>query len=348
MDLSKITLVILSHNRQHCLEKTLSFYQDLNIRLLVLDNSPLPLDEKFISKNCSYLNIDEPFAKRSAIAASLVKTPYTIIGADDEIYLPSSLFKMLGFLEANPDYVAAGGYALAVWEYGPTIAASWAYPRTFGYHNDESEPFSRIAKHTGNGISPLTSFFTCNLTRTWAAQDCLTMYAKAPILATDAISVLTICGAGKSKYLNLVYWVRNWNQSPRSHSGWNRKVFLHEWWADTENDLKAGQFATELERIYRKFTDLPTFSSSWELIIKSDATLQKRISPVKSLIRTVGENRTIKSLKYQVKSILIPRKLPPTIGLVSLQMREKGIYIPEEEIHTAADIVASLLPYESW
>jgi hypothetical protein len=174
------------------------------------------------------------------------------------------------------------------------------------------------------------------------------MYAKAPILATDAISVLTICGAGKSKYLNLVYWIRNWNQSPRSHSGWDRRKFLHEWWADTENDSKARQFATELEQIYKKFTDSPTFSSSWALIIKSDETLQKRIPPVKAFIRTVGEIRAMKSLKYQIKSILIPRKLPPTIGLVSLHMREKGIFLPEKEIQSAAEIVASLLPYESW
>lgn len=348
MDLSKITLVILSHNRQHCLRKTLSFYKDSKIRLLVLDNSPTTLEPEYIPENCNYLNIDEPFAIRSARAAELVTTPYTIIGADDEIYLPVSLERMQDFLDLNPDYVAVGGYAVAVWEYGPSIAAAWAYSRTFGYHNEELEPLDRIAKHTGNGNSPLTSFFTCNLARTWAAQECLSMYAKAPVLATDAISVLTICGAGKSKYLDLVYWIRNWNQSPRSHSGWNRKVLLHEWWEDAKNKTASIRFAAELEATYRKYTDLPTFSEAWSLILKSDKATQKRVWLVGAYLRTVGEIRTLKTIKYHIKRNIRPNTLPITADGLSHQMHRQGIDIPFDEFDAATGIVASLLPYESW
>ncbi len=348
LDLSRTTLIILSRNRQHCLRKILPFYQGVNLQILVLDNSPAALDPRFIPDNCTYFNADEPFAIRSARAAELVTTPYTIIGADDEIYLPSSLQRMQNFLDLNLDYVAVGGYAMAVWEYGPKIAATWAYEKTYRYHNDETEPLKRIAKHTGNGTSPLTSFFTCNLTRTWAAQECLSMYAKAPVLATDAISVLTICGAGKSKYLDLVYWVRNWNQSPKSHAGWNRKVFLHEWWADSNNRLAADQFATELELVYQKYTALPTFASAWDLILDSDKSLQKRESSLKVLIRSFNERRTFKSIRFRVKSIFHPKGLPTTVEVISHRMSERGIYIPKIELHSATSIVATLLPYKSW
>jgi glycosyltransferase domain-containing protein len=348
MDLSKITLVILSHNRQHCLQKTLSFYKDSGIQLLVLDNSPARLALEYIPKNCTYYNSDEPFAVRSAKAAGLVSTPYTIIGADDEIYLPKSLEEMQKFLDLNPDYVAVGGYAIAVWEYGPTVAAAWAYSRTYGYHNEEFEPLDRIAKHTGNGESPLTSFFTCNLARTWVAQECLTMYAKAPLLATDAISVLTICGAGKSKYLDLVYWIRNWNQSPRSHSGWNRKISLHEWWEDSSNELALLRFSEELEATYRKYTSLPTFMDAWTLILKSDKATQKRESLIRGSLQTIGEIKTLKRFKYHVKSLLSPKTLPVTAEELSHQMLEKGIVIPIKEFQNATEIVARILPYESW
>jgi glycosyltransferase domain-containing protein len=348
MDLSKITLVILSHNRQHCLRKTLSFYKDSGIQLLVLDNSPAKLPPEFIPENCTYFNSDDPFAVRSAKAAGLVTTPYTIIGADDEIYLPKSLEKMQEFLDLNPDYVAVGGYAIAVWEYGPTIAATWAYSRTYGYHNDELEPLDRIAKHTGNGESPLTSFFTCNLARTWVARECLTMYAKAPLLATDAISVLTICGAGKSKYLDLVYWIRNWNQSPRSHSGWNRKIFLHEWWEDSRNELASFRFSEELETTYRKYTSLPTFSDAWSLILKSDKVTQKHVSLARSKIQTIGEIQALKRVKYYVKSFFSPKTLPLTSDELTYQMLKKGISIPLNEFQNAAEIVAHIMPYESW
>ena len=348
MDLTQITLVILSHNRQHCLKKTLQFYKSTSLNLLVLDNSPLPLESEFIPSNCRYINIDESFAVRSARASALVETPYTIIGADDEIYLPSSLEKMQDFLDKNDDYVAVGGYAMAVWEYGPTIAASWAYKKTFKYHNNADTPLERIQLHTGGGSSPLTSFFTCNLTRTWAVQECLVMYAKAPVLATDAISVLTICGAGKSKYLDLIYWVRNWNQSPRSHAGWDRHVFLHEWWLNPENLQARDKFIADLSSVYSKYTSESNFLASWSLILKSDESLRSRVPVFKSKIRSLNETRLFKSIKYLIKRLIKPQLLPTTVSKLSAELESLEIFIPILELDRATNLVSKLLPYESW
>lgn len=348
MDLTRSTLVILSHNRQHCLKQTLQFYKSTSLKLLVLDNSPLPLESEFIPSNCRYININESFALRSARAAALVETPYTIVGADDEIYLLSSLEKMQEFLDKNDDYVAVGGYAMAVWEYGPTIAASWAYKRTFRYHNNADTPLGRIQLHTGGGSSPVTSFFTCNLTRTWAVKDCLSMYAKAPLLATDAISVLTICGAGKSKYLDLVYWVRNWNQSPRSHAGWDRRVFLHEWWLKPENEQKREMFIGDLSSVYSKYTSETNFSTAWSLILKSDESLQRRVPVFKSKIRSLNENRRLKRVKYSIKRLTKPQLLPTTVSKLSAEMELLNIFIPKLELEKATALVSKLLPYESW
>lgn len=348
MNLEKITLVILSHRRQQCLKQTLQFYGSTGINLLVLDNSPEPLNESFVPENCRYINVDEPFAQRSARAASLIETPYTIIGADDEVYLPSSLQIMQNFLDNNPDYVAVGGYAMAIWEYGPTIAASWAYQRTYQYHNNADTPLGRISRHTGEGKNPITSFFTCNLTRTSIVQECLRMYAKAPVLATDAISVLTICGAGKSKYLDVVYWVRNWNQSPRSHAGWNRQVFLHEWWVDPENCNAKNQFVMDLSSLYRKYSLDEDFSSAWNMILNSDQVLQKRVSLAKNRIRELGENTLLKTMKFHLKKYIRPHSLPKTVSDLSSAMMAKGILIPELEIKHATTLVSKLLPYDSW
>ena len=348
MDLTRSTLVILSHNRQHCLKQTLQFYKSTSLKLLVLDNSPLPLESEFIPSNCRYININESFALRSARAAALVETPYTIVGADDEIYLPSSLEKMQEFLDKNDDYVAVGGYAMAVWEYGPTIAASWAYKRTFKYHNNADTPLERIQLHTGGGSSPLTSFFTCNLTRTWAAQECLVMYAKAPVLATDAISVLTICGAGKSRYLDLIYWVRNWNQSPRSHAGWNRQVFLHEWWLNPENAHARDKFTADLASVYSKYTSESNFLAAWSLILKSDESLRRRTLVFKSKIRSFSENRLFKSIKYSIKRLIKPQSLPATVSKLSAEMESLEIFIPILELNGATNLVSKLLPYKSW
>jgi hypothetical protein len=159
---------------------------------------------------------------------------------------------------------------------------------------------------------------------------------------------LTICGAGKSKYLDHVYWIRNWNQSPRSHSGWNRKVLLHEWWENPKNKSASIRFSAELESIYRKHTHLPTFSEAWSLILKSDKAIQKRVSLVGAFLRNIGEIRAFKTLKYHVKSLVIPNTLPDTVEDLSHKMHRKGIEIPFGEFDSATKIVASILPYESW
>lgn len=348
MNLSDITLVILSYHRQHCLKATLGFYRDTNLNILVLDNSPEPLSGQHIPPNCRYILSKTDFAARSSQASLLIDSKYTIIGADDEVYLPNALFEMKDFLDNHEDYVAVGGNAIAVWRYGNYIAGSWAYKRTFGYHNNESSPYNRIRKHTGNGVAPLTSFFTCNLTRSKFAQTCLRTYGQAPVLATDALSVLTICGGGKSKYLNVLYWIRNWNQSPRSHKGWDRTVYLHEWWKNPINLNAKTKFEIILNQIYSEFGDSNSFKKSWELILKSSAAMESQVSSFKMLTRRLSENVVIVRLKFVIKKAFFPTKLPSNSREELNSMRRAGIDFDEDEALRAMGLVSKQIPYKDW
>jgi glycosyltransferase domain-containing protein len=347
-DLSKITLLILSRNRQHCLKETLQFYRSTNLNILVLDNSPEPLDLHYVPENCRYINLKLDFAQRCAKAVELIDTPYTIIGADDELYIPESLNVMQEFLDLNPNYVAVGGYAIAVWRYGPSIAANWAYQRTYKYHNEGETPYERIRVHTGEGVNPLTSFFTCNLTRTSIAKSCLEVYSKAPVLATDAISVFTICGAGKSKYLDLVYWVRNWNQSPKSHTGWNRNSFLHEWWSDSANNVEQDIFEKVLESTYIGFSIDGKFKESWQLILDSDKVMRTHVRNRNSRLVTFGEYPNVKWLKYVLKKTFKSKSLPTTHETVLEEFRRLNIEFAPLSTTLACQLVSKLLPYKNW
>ena len=348
MNLSDITLVILSYHRQHCLKATLGFYRDTNLNILVLDNSPEPLSGQHIPPNCRYILSKTDFAARSSQASLLIDSKYTIIGADDEVYLPNALFEMKDFLDNHEDYVAVGGNAIAVWRYGNYIAGSWAYKRTFGYHNNESSPYNRIRKHTGNGVAPLTSFFTCNLTRSKFAQTCLRTYGQAPVLATDALSVLTICGGGKSKYLNTLYWIRNWNQSPRSHKGWDRTVYLHDWWKDPINHHARTKFETTLNQIYSEFGESDSFKESWALILKSGEALESRVSNFKIMTRKLSENALMVKLKFLLKTVFSPAKLPSSSKEELNSMRVAGVDFDEGEALKAIELVSKQIPYKDW
>jgi len=348
MDLSSITLLILSHYRQHCLKATLQFYKDIEINLLVLDNSDKPLDSSFIPDNCNYIFTQIDFAARSKLASSLIKTKYTIIGADDEIYLPHALSNMKEFLEKNNDYVAVGGNTLAIWRYGNYIAGNWAYKRTFEYHNQEKTSLDRIKKHTGGGSNPLTSFFTCNLTRSKYAKLCLAAYGHAPVLSTDAISVLIICGGGKSKYLNELYWIRNWNQFPRSHANWNRSIALNKWWDDPNNLEDKKVFESYLERIYYNLDGGSSFKESWCMILKATEAMNTKINRIQAFFARLNEFRFFVRMKFLIKSILFPTKLPKNFSSELELMRDSGIYFNNRETFAAVKLVSSLIPYRNW
>ena len=179
-------------------------------------------------------------------------------------------------------------------------------------------------------------------------SDCLEMYAKAPVLATDAISVLTICGAGKSKYLDVAYWIRNWNQSPKSHSGWDRRVFLHTWWNQAANLDKRNSFFQELKRVYSKHSDDHEFEDSWNLILKSDQVLQRRQNILSIWLRKFSELPSVKSAKYIIKRFFRIGVIPNTYNQVKLIMQQSGVSVPEEEYKRATLLVSELIPYENW
>lgn len=158
-ELSDLTVLILSHNRQNCLLPALQYWEKLAVKTLVLDDSPEAIKFKSPLRHAEYLHIQEPFAKRCQIAASLLNTKYSIVVSDDELCLPSGLKRMIGALEENDDFVSVGGVAIAVWEYGPQISATWPYRGTFRYQNLENSPLERIRRHTGDGKKPISAFF---------------------------------------------------------------------------------------------------------------------------------------------------------------------------------------------
>ena len=345
---SEITLIILSRNRQHCLMKTLNYYSNQSLNILVIDNSKFPLNKKFIPSNCTYIHSKTNFAQRSQLASKLIKTRYAIMGADDEIYLPSALFKMQRFLDNNLSYESVGGVAMAVWKYGPKTAASWAYKETLALNNRLNTPLARIKFHTRNGIEPRTAFFTTNLTRSVSMKRCLNLYANSPVVATDALSLFSICGAGKSIYLKEVYWIRNWNQSPKSNSNWNRNISLGDWWLDKQNRKERLKFMSKLRSVYAEFFGKNYFEETWNLILLSSLSTKISGSKLRSYFTIFTEYDFVKNVVYLLKKILFPLKIPDLTEDILLEFKKNSIKFNISELLPSIKIVKDLRPYRNW
>jgi hypothetical protein len=256
--------------------------------------------------------------------------------------------KMKQFLDHNLDYSSVGGAVMAVWEYGSIVAGSWAYKKTIGYHNKGINAFERIKYHTGNGVNPTTSFFTCNMSRTENIISCLNLYAESPVLATDSISVLTICAAGKSYYLNDLYWIRNWNEFPKSHKGWDRSIYLHDWWVNSKGTKEWNNFHRILSDYFLKTYQNQDFEKSWRIILDANRILQPRVGKNKYKNNYFHRNSHFaKRIIYFVKKIFRILNIS-TYEEIIITMGKENIFVNIPEAKEAAKIVSQLYPYKNW
>lgn len=102
------------------------------------------------------------------------------------------------------------------------------------------------------------------MNRTKFLKECLELYAKSPVIATEAISILTVCGAGKSKYLDSLFWIRNWNEFPKSHPNWNRNIYLHDWWENKSGTPEWKKFEHDLRAVYASMSPNDDFNEVWK------------------------------------------------------------------------------------
>jgi hypothetical protein len=284
------------------------------------------------------------------IASKLIYSKYSIIISDDEIYLPSALKRLAKELNDNHELLSVGASALAVWKYGNRICGNWAYKKSHLYENMENDALSRLKKHTGDGNDPITAFFTSNLTRTEALVECLKLYAKSPTIATESISLLSICARGGTKYLPFIYWIRNWNEPPKSHPEWKREIYIHDWWRNNEGSNERARFAHELETFVRLSLPGSQFNILWDLILESsESSAPKHAQSYNSTrFNSYTMRNAIMIIKYYYKMLFGRKDLPDDYRKVLESMALEGVDFDSNEIYEAVSIVSSIYPYKAW
>lgn len=349
--LDNLTVVILTHNRQHCLEKVLDFWESEGINSIVVDESPKPLADAGRFSRSKYIYCEAPFRIRCMIASENINTSYSVVISDDELYLPSSLAKMISIIENDSKIMSVGGPALAVWKYGPLTAGSWPYRETHKIENREKTPFARIKKHTNDGQFPKSTFFTSNVTRSELLFKCLNLYGKSPTIATEAISTLVICGGGESVYSDALYWIRNWNQYPRSHKGWNRNMPIHKWWEQQKQSANGFEFEKELSNVFfdiAKTNDVDSFQEIWGMILSSSKIADSE--PQRRLLNYVSwsDAQWLRYAKYSIKRATKRMNDPKEYKSTLQEMKEKEVSFDENEVKKAVQVVSKLFPYRNW
>ena len=113
----RFTLVVMTHNRNAFLRRTLQYYSGFAGKVLVLDSSAqidegIGLDFPTVDyrhlPQFTYMGLQD----KLAYGVEQVTTPFMAFAADDDFLFQGALIEAVEFLEANPDYGLCHGYGM--------------------------------------------------------------------------------------------------------------------------------------------------------------------------------------------------------------------------------------------
>jgi len=107
--LKNLTVIIPSLNRHKYIRRSVAYWRDINVRVLIVDSSINPYRGTF-PKNIEYLHMPNSlFSKKVSFAIRMIKTPFTVLCPDDDFQTELGLQACVSFLDGNPNYSAALG-----------------------------------------------------------------------------------------------------------------------------------------------------------------------------------------------------------------------------------------------
>jgi glycosyltransferase domain-containing protein len=270
--LEDITVVILSRGREHELSRSINYWNQTNLNVVILHNTKMPILQSSLAPNISYIVMERDFAARCARAIPEINTRYAVFCADDELLLPSGLSRMGNYLEQHPEISSIGGATLGVGKYGSTLTATYTYQNMIGYSNLHNSYFERLESHSF-GQPEYRTGAMYRLMRAEVMTLLLQTFSSLSNISTPYIFEVTgeivVNGSGKSIYLNELYWVRNWINHQVEHKDWDRKLYFQEWWG-------AEKYAKEREEWIDLLTPLPKDEDSKKRLLRIVGELNEK------------------------------------------------------------------------
>ena len=246
-NLSDLTIIIPSYNRQGYVIRQLKFWKNTEVKVLVLDGSENVCSKlsSYTSTNIKVLHIPKSIEKRLGLAGQIIETKYAAMISDDEFFLPSALSSVIEFLDKNLSYSACKGRAVGFnLDSENLILGKMAYEDLEGYDLNLESPSERMIDH----MSPYVMASLWAVHRTEVLKICLdlisrnTKYSSAAAVEIQ-ISLIT-AWYGKIKVLNELMWFRSYENENIWWSFGN--VSTYKWLSKKKYKQEINQFIDTL------------------------------------------------------------------------------------------------------
>lgn len=211
---SKITIIIPTLNRPISLKESIKYYQSLPFHVKYFDGSNKKLKIKILPKNIEYFHKPNlGLYERLNLSLKHIKTPYVILGTDDEFYSYGGLISCLNKLEANREYISCIGQCINFFSVNKKLFTSLGYKENLKNTIFQSDPEIRIKKHLQN-YAPK---YIYSLSRSfyWKKSVKNLISLKFPVFAIgELVFEISMAFYGKIFIQKKLFWFRNYNNIP--------------------------------------------------------------------------------------------------------------------------------------
>ncbi len=215
-DLSDLTVVFLTKNREQFLRNNVYRYSSSGAKIVILDGSSYqPTKLLSSTKDLTIFHIwqEGPPESRFHLAKKFIKTRYVVLSADDDFHLLSSLDESVKFLNMNQDYISCNGGVIHYGYENGQMRFSNSHQELDLYRSREysSKKLLRVLKY----ISRYDGRYIYSVTRSefWIDVFCNSRSRKS--LGRNYLELifeLGLCLHGKCKLQSRVNTVRNMNE----------------------------------------------------------------------------------------------------------------------------------------
>jgi glycosyltransferase domain-containing protein len=110
--LDKVSIIIPSYYLHNYLKRTLDYYKNMSVKIIVVDSTDIIFKEKDEYAIEYYHLPNMTYSKKLYFAAQKVKTDYIILCSHDDFVLLDAIEENVDFLENNKDYSTSQGATL--------------------------------------------------------------------------------------------------------------------------------------------------------------------------------------------------------------------------------------------
>ena len=345
--LNKLTIVIISYNRQKYLKRIIKFWSNYKVNILIIDGSLNKLEDDYINhKNLTYIHSQKSLYERYLNSVDFIKTEFVILACDDEFYLPSALRSCINFLLSNPSYSSCGGRAIGFRTKEKKIFGIRQYSKLKDF--DLIDNNAKVRAHTHFSAYVPAHFYSVITTNIWKIVISNVLKKKFNFFASFELQVeFLITISGKSKIISELMWLRN-NEEPKININSDPKIDI--WWNNRKFEKEKEIFLYNMKKIVNKLDlnqesklDEHTIKNIFETYVQkinqnTKKTYLRKISKlipyeIKQLIKFIKKWYHIKSYRY--RPIVNEKNFSEEIKV----LEKEKTFINQEELNKITSIL---------